>query len=238
MPANAANRMTIPVSAGKVLRFGISEGRKTGATAEIRNTMSNTDLTIRAQRAQVMLKKFYDWAGTPDGGTFKLKFGGVETAAIAYNATAAVVKAALDAIAPLATYTVEVVGTAAGTGYTITLMPKPSTGTFGGTKSFIHPLDQSVTKQNLTVSTNAVTVSSVVQAVVETDQTWVNTDPDGHNAAIVVKPYGVKQVAWGQGADENNADNTLGPFFRFSITTGEGLMEFSPSDSTLNVFRI
>lgn len=36
--------------------------------------------------------------GTPTGGTFKLKFEGYETAAIAYNAAAAAVQAALEAL--------------------------------------------------------------------------------------------------------------------------------------------
>src|SRR3954462_12938533 len=55
--------------------------------------------------------------GTPTGGTFRLSFRGVTTATIAYNATAAAVQAALEAISTVGT------GNVTGTGG-----PLPGTG--------------------------------------------------------------------------------------------------------------
>jgi hypothetical protein len=59
--------------------------------------------------------------GTPTGGTFKLSFQGIKTAAIAYNASAAVVQAALEAIISIGTGGVVCGGGALpGTAVTIT----------------------------------------------------------------------------------------------------------------------
>jgi hypothetical protein len=61
--------------------------------------------------------------GAPTGGTFTLTYSGQTTAAIAYNATAATVQAALEALSNLAPGDVVVTGNAGG----------PYTLTFGGT---------------------------------------------------------------------------------------------------------
>lgn len=50
------------------------------------------------------------FSGTPTGGTFTLSFGGAETGNIAYNATAAAVQAALEALGPIGTGNVLVTG--------------------------------------------------------------------------------------------------------------------------------
>jgi len=60
--------------------------------------------------------------GTPNGGTFKLTFDGQQTTAIAWNATAAAVQAALEALSNIAPGDVTVSGSAGG----------PYTVTFGG----------------------------------------------------------------------------------------------------------
>lgn len=52
--------------------------------------------------------------GSPTGGDFKLTFGGDETAVIAYNATAAVVQAALEALDSIGEGNVSVSGSAGG----------------------------------------------------------------------------------------------------------------------------
>lgn len=59
--------------------------------------------------------------GTPTGGTFTLTFGGQTTAAIAYNATAAQVQAALELLSSIGTGGVVCAGgPLPGTGVTIT----------------------------------------------------------------------------------------------------------------------
>lgn len=57
--------------------------------------------------------------GTPTGGTFKLSFRGAETASIAYNAAAATVQSALQALRTIGSGNVTVSGSAGGP-YTIT----------------------------------------------------------------------------------------------------------------------
>lgn len=57
--------------------------------------------------------------GSPTGGTFTLTFGGQTTTAIAYNATAAAVQAALEALSSIGSDGVTVSGSAGGP-YTIT----------------------------------------------------------------------------------------------------------------------
>lgn len=58
-------------------------------------------------------------SGTPTGGTFTLTYGGQTTATIAYNASAATVKSALEALTSIATNQLTVTGSAGGP-YTIT----------------------------------------------------------------------------------------------------------------------
>ena len=60
-------------------------------------------------------------SGTPTGGTFKLSYRGAITAAIAYNAAAATVQAALEALRTIGTGNVTVSGSAGGP-YTITFV--------------------------------------------------------------------------------------------------------------------
>lgn len=62
-------------------------------------------------------------SGTPTGGTFRLIFDGDTTSALAYNASAATVQTALEALSGLASGDVTVTGSAGG----------PYTVTFGGT---------------------------------------------------------------------------------------------------------
>ena len=60
-------------------------------------------------------------SGTPTGGTFKLSFRGAESAAIAYNAAAATVQTALQALRSIGSGNVTVSGSAGGP-YTITFV--------------------------------------------------------------------------------------------------------------------
>ena len=59
---------------------------------------SNAAAAAVAPDQDVAASKTLSVTGTPSGGTFTLKFGGLETASIAYNATAAAVKSALVAL--------------------------------------------------------------------------------------------------------------------------------------------
>jgi hypothetical protein len=76
--------------------------------------------------------------GTPTGGTFTITVGGQTTAPIAYNATAATVQSAIQALAGASTSTATVAGSAGGP-YTITFTGPASpvsvnqTGLTGGT---------------------------------------------------------------------------------------------------------
>jgi len=82
-------------------------------------------------------------SGAPTGGSFKLTFQGQQTATIAYNAAAATVESALEALSNLAPADVAVAGSAGGP-YTVTfsgvfahtdvgLMTADATGLTGGT---------------------------------------------------------------------------------------------------------
>lgn len=59
-------------------------------------------------------------SGSPGGGTFTVTYNGVTSGNIAYNASAAVVKAALEAMSSIGTGNVDVSGSAGGP-YTVTL---------------------------------------------------------------------------------------------------------------------
>lgn len=61
-------------------------------------------------------------SGSSSGGTFTLTFQGETTAAIAYNASAATVKAALEALTTIGEGNVTVSGTQIDTGYTVTFV--------------------------------------------------------------------------------------------------------------------
>lgn len=239
MPMNAANRSTIPLFANQALRFGVTDGRRTPATGEIYNDQFAGDLTLQFQNAVSSLKKTYVGTGAASG-TFKMSFNGVETGAIAYNASAATIAAALAALSSLKGYEVQVTGTGfASPGYTVMLRPKATTGQFGGQRVYTHPLNSALPRQNLTISTNAVLDSgSAAVAITETDVTWANINPDGHSGAIVVKPRAKKVFALGSGAQGNGSDNMIGPFFRINVTTGAGILEIAPSDESLNIIRM
>jgi hypothetical protein len=58
--------------------------------------------------------------GTPTGGTFVLDFGGQPTTDLAYNATAAAVQTALQALSTIGAGNATVTGTPAGTPYVVT----------------------------------------------------------------------------------------------------------------------
>lgn len=116
---------------GKITASGLY-GPYAGATAEVQT------VTI---------------TGTPTGGTFTLTFQGETTAAIAYNATAAAVEAALEALSVVNVNDVTVTGgPGPGTAYTVT---------FGGQYSGENVVQLTASGASLTGgSTPAVTVTT------------------------------------------------------------------------------
>ncbi|MGW1468561.1 hypothetical protein ACWCPT_29970 [Streptomyces sp. NPDC002308] len=99
--------------------------------------------------------------GAPTGGTFTLTYNGQTTAAIAYNATAATVQAALIALSNLAPGDVVVTGNASG----------PYTLTFGGTL-----LGDNVVSLTATASLTGGTTPGVTMATTTAGGTATATD--------------------------------------------------------------
>jgi len=218
MPTNAANRAVISIAGGATRTFSTRQGRKFAGSATIQRTDDATsgNLTVQFQNAVASFKALFDWSDTPDAGTFKFTFEGEESGAIAYNAAAATVKAALDAMTTIAGfYNVEVVGTGTGAGYTVTL--RPTAGSQPGAEAI--PYLKPLADDALTVTSNTVLDSPAATTVTTTVSTWVDVDPDGYNAGIAVRPRGRATVAFGQGADENTSSNLIGPVWR---VTGSG----------------
>ena len=81
--------------------------------------LSGTDKTLADSDAGTSEVQTVTITGTPTGGTFTLTFGGQTTAAIAYNATAATVQTALEALSTIRAGNVGVSGSAGGP-YTVT----------------------------------------------------------------------------------------------------------------------
>ncbi len=76
--------------------------------------VSATDATFCDANPASREKQTVTITGTPTGGTFTLTFGGQTTAAIAYNATAATVEAALELLSTIGQGNVQVTGSAGG----------------------------------------------------------------------------------------------------------------------------
>ena len=111
--------------------------------------------------------------GTPTGGTFTLTFGGQTTAGIAFNATAAAVDAALEALSSVGAGDVAVTG-AAGGPYTVTF-----TGALAGTDVGAITADGSGLTGGTTPSVTVATTTAGVQTgvgEVELDARAVNFD--------------------------------------------------------------
>jgi hypothetical protein len=218
MPINSANRAVISVAGGTTRTFSTRQGRKMGGSATIQRTDDATsgNLSVQFQNAVASFKALFDWDQTADGGAFKFTFDGEETASIAWNASAATVKAALNALTTInGVYDVEVVGSSAVNGYTVTL--RPNKGTQPGAESI--PYLKPLADDALTVTTDTVEDGGLDCVLTTTVLTWVDVDPDGYNAAIAVRPRGRATVSFGQGADENTSSNLLGPVWR---VTGSG----------------
>lgn len=93
---------------------GPTTGEPFTATASTSDsgTFGVTVTTIEAGSAAVNEKQLVDFRGTPTGGTFTITFDGQTTGNIAYNANAATVQTALEALSNIASGDVEVTGSA------------------------------------------------------------------------------------------------------------------------------
>lgn len=100
-------------------------------------------------------------SGSPTGGTFTLTFGGYTTAGIAYNATAAVVQTALEALTSFGTGNVTVTGSNGG----------PYTVTFVGSLGLAAQSTMTASAAGLTGGTPSIAVASTTSGVAP-DATW------------------------------------------------------------------
>ena len=142
-------------------------------------------------------------SGVPTGGTFTLNYDGQVTAAIAYNATAATVQAALIALSNLAPGDVTVTGTAGG----------PWTVTFGGARAGINVPQITAVAAFTGGTTPAVTVATTTQGGGGTVRGYaapeVNTDPT---------PFGVGLEVWTNAMVDNAVDPAL-PYWQWVLGT-------------------
>lgn len=178
MPSNAANRQTLPLASSQPKRFWIGE-HKSGATGEVFNESYTAALNVTFENANVLMRRDFVWSAAPASGTFKFTFNGLETAAIAWNATGPTVKAAIAALRTATRLRIEV--TAITNGYRVVFFPRDGSG-MSPAQGPIHamiPFDPAVTTQVLTLSTNAVLDGgSAATTVTETDRTWTLVLPD------------------------------------------------------------
>jgi len=141
--------------------------------------------------------------GTPTGGTFTLTYDGQTTSAIAYNATAATVDAALEALSNLGPGDVTVTGG-----------PGPGAAwvvTFAGTRAGINVPQMTATASLIGGTTPAVAVTTTTSGGGGTVRGYaapeVNTDP---------VPYGVGIEVWANAMRDNAVDPAL-PYWHWVL---------------------
>lgn len=131
--------------------------------------------------------------GSPTGGTFTITFGGQTTSAIAYNATAATVQTALQALSTIGSGNVTVTGSAGG----------PWTVTFGGQLG--HALESlETTTQSLTGGTSpGVTVTHTTSGVSPTYSVAVTGSNGGPYTVTFSGTLGDENLGslWGDGGN-------------------------------------
>lgn len=107
-----ANVAGMPVTA---IRKGVLGGFDlSGLAYDQAVWLSSTDGALCDADPGVNEQQTVTITGSPTGGTFTLTFGGQTTSAIAYNATAATVEAALEALSTIGQGNVQVTGSAGG----------------------------------------------------------------------------------------------------------------------------
>jgi hypothetical protein len=112
-------------SAGNSIRVGYTVPGSVNPTTTV--AVSGQDITVTVRTGASNEVQTVTINGAPTGGTFTLTFGGQTTAALARNASAADVQAALQALSSIGAGNVTVTGSAGGP-YTVTFV-----GTLGGT---------------------------------------------------------------------------------------------------------
>lgn len=137
-------------------------------------------------------------SGTPTGGTYTLTFSGETTAAIAYNALAAAIQSALEALSNINPGDVTVTGTG------------PYTVTFGGQYANANVPTITATGSFTGGTSPAITVAETTAGapgsnVIGYRAPAVNVDPN---------PNGVAVEAWSNAVRDNSFDGTL-PYFHW-----------------------
>lgn len=99
-----------------IIATGPEDGKPitVSASASDAGSYGVTVSTIQAGTAGTNEKQVVGFAGSPTGGTFTLTFSGQTTGSIAYNASAATLKTALEALSNIAVGDVDVTGSAGG----------------------------------------------------------------------------------------------------------------------------
>lgn len=108
-------------------------------------------LQVLAGEAQPHVIQTVTLVGTVTGGTFRMTYDGQSTSALAYNASAATVDAALEALSTIGTGNVAVTGSAGG----------PYTVTFGGTLDLTQLMQMSATDSLTGTNANVEVATSV-----------------------------------------------------------------------------
>jgi hypothetical protein len=124
--------------------------------------------------------------GTPTGGTFTLTFSGQTTSAIAYNATAATVQTALQALSSIGSGNATVTGgPGPGTAWTVTFvgaLAQTDVAQMTATSSLTGGTSPSVTVTTLTSGINATPASTTTTTTTPT-LAWSYSDPQNDSQA-------------------------------------------------------
>lgn len=173
----------------------LSQSFKLGATKYL------SKVVAKLARTDVSSVQTITISGTPTGGTFPLSYGGLATAGLAYNVSAADMQTALRALAGLSAVTVGKVGwiytiTFAGViGAALLLSADPS-GLTGGTPSI-----------TVTITRQGYTLGSVVEMAAQTDR---DGKPSGTDLAVAsLQPQAIATAATDATFDLSSGDHVL-----------------------------
>lgn len=236
MPLNAANKEVITIATGETRKYMFLNGAKVPCNALIIN-QSAVAMGVQFQNAKPTNAIQTVSVTSGSAGTFKLSFNGQTTAAIAYNASAATVKAALEALSTMqnlkfngsyrsadlkvdltsAVYTIEFHGALAGQKVPLLVVA-----------------DDSVTGATVAVA------ETQAGADVPPDSAFTDVDPDGYSAALSVAALGQLPVSFGSYAASGAASRLLGPFFRVVVTGAGawGMIELATAGDNVSLIRI
>ncbi|MGH3578737.1 MAG: hypothetical protein ACRDU0_14425, partial [Mycobacterium sp.] len=158
---DAANRLTAEVNVGT---NGGSAYTRPSSVPTASDTVLVTSYGYAGDAVQQVAL-----TGSPTGGTFTLSFGGQTTTAIAYNASAATVQSALQALSSIGSGNVFVAGAAGG----------PWTVRFGGSLAGAYQAQLTASGAGLTGGTSPSVAVTTSQLGGDADRVQQVTDPRG-----------------------------------------------------------